>query len=574
MHDLVLIHAPSVFDFRDRDQFRAPIAQVIPSTDQFEMYPMGLTSIASYLTSNNYAVRIVNLARRMVADPRFDAVAHLRRLDARVFGIDLHWLPHAQGALAVARLVKRLHPGARVLMGGLSASYYHDELVRDPAVDFVIRGDSAEEPCRQLLQALREGRPLAEVANLSWKREDGRAVHNPLRYRPADIDRFDVPAYRYMLRSVVMHRRLADELPYEGWLEQPLTVLLNSRGCVLDCAICGGSRSAYRRICGRVHPAFRSPERLIDDLRVIRSFSRSPIFVIHDPRMGGPARARRFFELLASERVTNELVFELFFPAGRDFFEMVAGSAPRWSLQLTIETQDERLRATNGKFACGNEEVETTIALALEHGCRTLDLFFMVGVPGQTYDSALGIADHCERLLARFGGDRRLRVYVAPLAPFLDPGSRAFEDASLGYHVRRRTLADHEEALLESDWGRVLTFETDAMSREQLVDATYVVTRRINDLNLRYGLTTPSAHAVVDRGVRAASASVSTYSGGRADRTWMFAKDEMVWPGPRGIRPTFRLAWMLLTGFADEAVRAVARAAGRYDTHVASETPR
>ncbi|HEU5288920.1 MAG TPA: cobalamin-dependent protein, partial [Candidatus Limnocylindria bacterium] len=416
IHDLILIHPPSVFDFRRHAQFRAPMAQVIPSTDQFEMYPMGMTSIAAYLARNNYTVRIVNLARRMVGDPGFDAVRHLRGLDARVFGIDLHWLPHAHGALAVARLVKRLHPGAKVLMGGLSASYYRDELIRHPAVDFVITGDSTEEPCRQLLRALRERRPLESVANLTWKAGE-RVVHNPLSYVPTDIDRFDVPAYEYMLRSVAMHGRLADALPYEGWLDQPLTVLLNARGCILDCAICGGSRSGYKLICGRARPAFRSPERLIEDLRVIRSFSRSPIFVIHDPRIGGMPRARRFFELLARERLPNELVFELFAPARADFFEMVSKGARRWSLQVTIETQEERLRAANGKFACTNERVEETIALAYEHGCRTLDLFFMVGVPGQTYDSALAIADYCERLLERFGTDGRLRPFVAPLAP-------------------------------------------------------------------------------------------------------------------------------------------------------------
>ncbi|HEY6959254.1 MAG TPA: TIGR04190 family B12-binding domain/radical SAM domain protein [Candidatus Limnocylindria bacterium] len=570
IHDLVLIHAPSVFDFREREQFRAPTAQVIPSTEEFEMYPMGMTSIASYLVRNNYRVRIVNLARRMVGEPGFDAVRYLRRLDARVFGIDLHWLPHAHGALAVARLVKRLHPRARVLIGGLSASYFHDELMREPAIDFVIAGDSTEEPCRQLLQALREHRPLASVANLSWKRDDGHVVHNGLSYVPTDLDAFDIPAYGHMLRSVAMHGRLADALPYEGWLQQPLTVLLNGRGCVLDCAICGGSRSAYRQVCARQRPAFRSPERLIEDVRVIRSFSRSPIFVIHDPRMGGRARMRRFFELLERERVPNEMVFELFSAAREDLFELISKSLRRWSLQVTIETQEERLRAKNGKFGCTNGEVEETIATAFAHGCHTLDLFFMVGIPGQTHASALGIGDYCEYLMERFGAGGRLRPFVAPLAPFLDPGSRAFEDPEIGYRVHRRTLADHEEALLAPDWGSVLTFETDAMTRDELVDATYAVTARINDLNLRYGLTTPSDHDAVVRGLRAARRNVATHSGRRADRTWLVAKDEMSWSGPKGIRPSRALAWMILGGLKDEAVRAASRAIGRYDVAIAA----
>ena len=60
--DLVLLHAPSVWDFRDEVILEGPLADVIPSTIQFEMYPIGLTSIASYLEANNYNTRIVNNA--------------------------------------------------------------------------------------------------------------------------------------------------------------------------------------------------------------------------------------------------------------------------------------------------------------------------------------------------------------------------------------------------------------------------------------------------------------------------------------------------------------------------------
>lgn len=569
MQDLILLHPPSVFDFRTRDQFRGPIADVIPSTDQFDMYPLGLTSIAAYLAANSYRVQIVNLGRRMIADLAYDPVPHLRRLRARVFGISLHWLPHAQGALAVARLLKEFHPDSLILFGGLSASYYHEELARESAVDFVLRGDSTEEPVRQLMAAVREHRPLETVQNLTWKRPDGSVVVNELSYVPESLDAFDFPAYLHMVRSVVTHGHLADSLPYEGWWKRPLTVILNSRGCVLDCAVCGGSQSAYAAICRRRTPAYRSPERLIDDLRAIRSFSRSPVFIVHDVRMGGAARAARFLELLARERVPNELVFELFWPAGRDFFQAIAGSVERWSLQLTLDSQDERVRVLTGKFGSPNERIEETIASALEHGCRNIDVFFTVGLPGQTFDSSLGIADYCEHLMGRFGGDQRLRLFAAPIAPFLDPGSRAFEDPSLGYRSLARSLADHEAALLEPDWGRTLTYESDAMTRDEIVEATYVVTERINDLNLRYGLSSRATHDAVARGLRDARSTVASRKPPPQDATWMAAKDEMNWPGSEGIRPTFRLAWILFLGLFEDLRRALNRIAGRYDTRVA-----
>ncbi len=147
-----------------------------------------------------------------------------------------------------------------------------------PSVDFVLRGDSTEEPCRQLLQALRESTPLDVVENLAWKRADGTVCINPLTFVPADLDYVDVPAYRYMLGALVKYRHPADLIPYLEWLRYPTTMILNARECLLDCAICGGSRSAYQGVCQRHFPAFRSPEKHVDDIRTIGGFSRAPIF--------------------------------------------------------------------------------------------------------------------------------------------------------------------------------------------------------------------------------------------------------------------------------------------------------
>lgn len=179
---------------------QGPVADVIPSTDEFEMYPVGLTSLAAYLERNSYNVRIVNLAYRMLSDAHFDPERYVTRLASRVFGIDLHWLAHANGALALAELIKRIHPDAQVLIGGLSSTYYHEELIRYPFVDLVLRGDSTEEPCRQLLHALRSGGSLDTVENLTWKRGDGSVVVNPTSFVPDNLDYVDVPDYRYVLQ--------------------------------------------------------------------------------------------------------------------------------------------------------------------------------------------------------------------------------------------------------------------------------------------------------------------------------------------------------------------------------------
>lgn len=492
--DVIFLHAPSVYDFRKDTILFGPVSDVVPSSSVFEMYPVGITAIADRLERAGYHVQVINVAYRMLSDRRYDPEEQIRRANPRLWAVDLHWLPHAHGALALVDLIRKHHPDARVLMGGLSASYYHEELIRNPGVDFVLRGDSTEEPVLDLMKHLRSGLPLDSVPNLTWKRPDGTVVINPLTHVPPTLDRSNVPAYRYMMRSVFKYWNLKNIVPYLRWLEYPMTALLTARGCTQNCSICGGARTAYKLICNRERPAFRSPEKLANDIRFISRFSRAPIFVIHDIRMYGQVFARRLLDRLKQIKVANELVLELFAPADEPFFRDLQDTLPRFSLELTLETHDEELRRLNGKFPVPNSQVEATIGHALAHGCRRLDVYFMVGIPKQTPQSALESMEYARRLLDRFGRDGRLQIYVAPLAPFLDPGSPAYENPEqFGYRLRARTLEEHRERLASPTWAQILNYESETMPPEVLVETTYEAAARLTALKRELGLLTPAA---------------------------------------------------------------------------------
>jgi hypothetical protein len=61
--DLLLLHAPSVYDFRERAILYGPVSDMVPSSTVFEMYPLGFLTIASYLHERGMRVRIVSRAR-------------------------------------------------------------------------------------------------------------------------------------------------------------------------------------------------------------------------------------------------------------------------------------------------------------------------------------------------------------------------------------------------------------------------------------------------------------------------------------------------------------------------------
>ena len=77
----------------------------------------------------------------------------------------------------------------------------------------------------------------------------------------------------------------------------------------------------------------------------------------------------------------------------------------------------------------------------------------------------------------------------APLAPFIDPGSRLFEEPELfGYRLFYRTLREHRQAMLTPTWKLRLNYETEWMTRDDIVRATYDGAIRLVELKAEHGV--------------------------------------------------------------------------------------
>jgi len=501
--DLTFLHAPSVYDFRRRATLWGPVSDVVPSTPIYDMYPIGFAALSDYLERHGFHARTVNLAVRMLRSDRFDAERFISRLHSRAFGVDLHWLPHAQGALEVARLVRRHHPDAPILFGGFSATYYHEELIHYPQVDYIVRGDSTEEPLRQLLACLREGREPADVPNLTWKDSAGRVHVNPQTYLPSNLDHIR-PGFRQMVRSVIRHRDLVSCAPFGHWLDYPIMATLTVRGCTQHCTVCGGCAEGHKIMSGRTGPAFRSPEGLARDVREARRISRGPIFILGELRLAGMEYAHRFLD--AVKGTPGPFMVEFFWPADRDYAEELAAALPDFIVEFSPDSHDPAVRKALGKHY-SNAGIEDTVHNCLAVGCRRFDLFFMIGLPRQTPASALETVEYCEHLLQSLGGDRRVMPFTAPLAPFLDPGSPAFEAPQRhGYRLFCHTLEDHRRALLAPTWKHILSYETAWMDRDGIAATTYEAGRRLNRLKVRYGLISPEKGAETEERIERATA--------------------------------------------------------------------
>jgi len=449
-------------------------------------------------------VRIVNLALRMLNSRRFDVPRFLARQRPKAIGIDLHWMPHAHGALEVARIAKELHPDVPVIIGGLSATYFQRELIAYPQVDYVLRGDSTEPPLHQLLVALTEGAPVDRIPNLTWK--DDKGIHvNPLAFVPQTLDYVDLRP-DLMVEMVLRYRDLASTLPFNGWWNNPITTVFTVKGCAFECVTCGSSHTSCTHLTKRQKPVYRSPASLVANLQDICRLAHGPIVLVGDLLMAGPEHAAEVLERLREADLPNTIVFEFFALPPASFLQDIDRSVRHWSMEFSPESHEQSVRdAQEGESGYTTEDMEAIIKEAVRLRCVRIDIFFMIGLPTQTTASVRDTVEYCGRLFQL--GDKRLSCFISPMGPFIDPGSRGFEEPErFGYRLFARTLEEHRQLLIQPTWERILNYETKWMNRSELVDATYDAAKRLNELKVMHGRISKRRGRGVANGIAAARA--------------------------------------------------------------------
>jgi len=219
-----------------------------------------------------------------------------------------------------------------------------------------------------------------------------------------------------------------------------------------------------------------------------------------------------------------------------------------WSMEFSPESHDQGVRdAQEGEAGYTTADMEALFKEALSLRCSRIDVYFMIGLPTQTQALVRDTVEYCGRLFQI--GDKRLSCFISPMGPFIDPGSRGFEEPDrFGYRLFAHTLEEHRQLLIQPTWEHILNYETKWMTRRELVDATYDAAERLNELKVQHGRISKRRGRGVARGIAAAralrarlDAGIAQGRGGIADEALMgeitrFSmstvcdKRELLWP--------------------------------------------
>lgn len=483
--DLLLLHAPAVFDFRKRRDLYFPFLGTsgdVPITPLYEYFPVGYKTLQRFLGERGHDVRILNLASLFVRYPHLEADRVLSALDAPLVGIDLHWMIHVQGALEIASRLKALRPEVKIILGGISATYYAEELIRYPFIDLVMGGYDTHAPMAELLDRVKRGAPLEGVPNLFYKDGGGSPQKTGLTYMPntfaCGIDWSTQPV-----------------APKTKGL--PIRELLSTQnaGCAYNCPWCGGSRDAFRRIFGRKKAMARKPEEEVRyELETVKRLDNASAY--HFYSVGSynesPSGLSHFLDRIA-ETELKSVSFEQFHLTPDDTLKQMARLGSRVSITLSPESHDPHIAKLSGRGVYSNEEMEAWIERALGIGIHAIDVWYFVGMPEQTRESAMDTVAYCEHLLQKFKG-KNVNPMICPMVPFLDPASNIFESPeAYGYRVFFRTAEEHRRGMGRASLVNRMNYETKWLPRQELVETGYLSIRRLMEAKASAGMLPGSA---------------------------------------------------------------------------------
>jgi radical SAM superfamily enzyme YgiQ (UPF0313 family) len=424
-----------------------------PYTQHTHVHPLGIMAVASAVRQAGFEdLHILDMKAHCWTPER--AIERLVELAPEVVGISA--MTYEAGCLAdVARLVKERIPGAKVVAGGPHPSVAADDVMKDPNVDFCVRGEG-EYTFIELMEGLRDGRrDFSGCEGLTWRSEQGEVLAEVDRPAPADLDALPFPAW-----DLVEHE-LYHDMPRGGviYAHKEFATMFSSRACPWRCTYCHNSYGKKFRA--------RSAEHVLAEIDyLVQNHGVKELVFMDDIFNFQPERATKIAQGLIDrdyglkltfpngfrgDILTEELVLLLKRAGMYRCMVAVESASPRIQKVMKKNLKIEKVRKivdfiadqgvmVHGAFMLGfptetEEEMRETIRWAAKSSFHTAAFFRVIPFKGtalfeqveaagfelpsdwsayEPYQTEINLSDVPEDLITRFRKDAYRSFYLQP----------------------------------------------------------------------------------------------------------------------------------------------------------------
>jgi anaerobic magnesium-protoporphyrin IX monomethyl ester cyclase len=288
----------------------------------------------------------------------------------------------------LSRRIKGEFPEITIVLGGTHATVLAEQLVREPSIDYVVRGEG-EHAFPRLVEHLEQKRPVETVNNLTWL--DNGEIHSTPQEFIEDIDKLPLPARHLLNMEGYIRIGHLQGLTKKG---TRATTLITSRGCPAKCVFC-----SIHAVWGNKFRA-HSPEYVLNEMQQLRDKYGIEHLVFEDDNM-------------TLDRARAEAIFRGMVDRGFDFSWTAPNGVALWTLDAGLLT----LMRESGCYwlSLGVESGDPKTLREIIHKplqidkinyivkvCKRLKIhttaFFVIGLPGETPQSMRRSMQYAENL--------------------------------------------------------------------------------------------------------------------------------------------------------------------------------
>jgi radical SAM superfamily enzyme YgiQ (UPF0313 family) len=343
--------------------------QDIHTEPQGRVY-LGIGYLSAFLRRGGHETELIHLVRPETRNGLIEAVS---RSGADLVALSATTLQFGKVRQLAAWVKEDL--GLPVICGGVHPTTVPEEVVREPAIDYICVGEG-EESLLELCDALQAGRSADRIAGI-WSRNGDAVVRNAVRPLLEDLDALPFPD-----RDIFDSSKLAVN-------QKKRLSIMAARGCPFNCSYCCNHllKSIYPNPQSFVR--FRSPDNVIEE--IAEAIARNPGLEqvrFEDDILVLDRRWFRQFAALYRDHVRLPFICNARVDLLDEEMVSLLAAAGCSAVAMGIESGNAWLRRNVLNRNMADDKIRRAFELCREYGIDTVSLN-MTGFPHETLEMAL-----------------------------------------------------------------------------------------------------------------------------------------------------------------------------------------
>lgn len=363
-----------------------------------QVYPFWLSYSAAVLKQEGCATFFIDAMVEQITME--ETMKRVKEIDPDLVVIQAS-TPSIEIDLEITKRVKET-VGASTVLVDCHATYFHQDLIRNPYVDFIVRGEM-EMGIKEIATTLRDKGDFSKVLGITYKK-NGQVVINPDRPLIKDLDTLPFPD-----RDLIDQRNYREEL----CRHPPYFQLFGSRGCPFNCVFCLWIGPMFRN-----KVRLRKVSRICDEIEHLKEkYGAREIFLYDDTLNVTIDRVMEICQAFIDRKLNIHWLCQMRpDKISLEMFRMMKSCGCRLVV-FGIESGSQKLLDDSIGKRTTREQGMNAVKWCQEAG-MTAHTTFVVGVPGETKETMAETAAYIKELKPE-----AFQVSIA--TPY--PGSRYYE---------------------------------------------------------------------------------------------------------------------------------------------------